>query len=76
MESLEKYALRSLEVKGLNPVKASNMSKLKAIFWVIVDSCFLGAILMKLFSDNMDMFTTIDNFSAVTVASQVFMSAK
>ncbi|KAK9737164.1 7tm Odorant receptor [Popillia japonica] len=51
MESLEKYALRSLEVK--------------------VDSCFLGAILMKLFSDNMDMFTTIDNFSAVTVASQV-----
>ncbi|KAK9737134.1 7tm Odorant receptor [Popillia japonica] len=71
MELLEKYALRILEVKGLNPVKSSIMSKLNAIFWITMDSSLTVAILMELFSNNLDIFTAVDNFPAVTTGTKI-----
>nr|AKC58556.1 odorant receptor 21 [Anomala corpulenta] len=71
MDTLEKYALRVLEARGLNPVKSSIMSKVNAIFWTIVDGTFVITILMELVSNTSDIFTFVDNFSAITVASQV-----
>ncbi|KAK9737133.1 7tm Odorant receptor [Popillia japonica] len=44
---------------------------MNAIFWIIVDSSFTVAILMELFSNNSDIFTAVDNFSAVTSATQM-----